>query len=118
MTYVGIDVHVKTSQICEVNAEDEVVWERQIPTTDAKLREVFGSREGLRIVMESGGSTPWIRRVLQELGHEVVVVNPRQIRLVAREHAEMRSHRCTDPGAAGERKVQLAATGLPAQRGG
>ncbi|MEM9294116.1 MAG: IS110 family transposase, partial [Acidobacteriota bacterium] len=83
VTYVGIDVHVKTSQICEVNAEDEVVWERQIPTTDAKLREVFGSREGLRIVMESGGSTPWIRRVLQELGHEVVVVNPRQIRLVA-----------------------------------
>ena len=33
--------------------------------------------------MESGGSTPWIYRLLCELGHEVVVVNPRRLRLIA-----------------------------------
>ncbi|MEI2811089.1 MAG: transposase [Nocardioides sp.] len=33
--------------------------------------------------MESGGSTPWVYRLLCELGHEVVVVNPRRLRLIA-----------------------------------
>jgi transposase len=29
----------------------------------------------MRVVMESGGSTPWVYRLLTELGHEVIVVN-------------------------------------------
>lgn len=37
----------------------------------------------MRVVMESGGSTPWVYRLPCELGHEVTVGNPRRIRLIA-----------------------------------
>ena len=34
-------------------------------------------------MLESGGQSSWAARVLGEMGHEVVVVNPRRIRLIA-----------------------------------
>ena len=84
MEHIGIDAHQhqRYSQVCEM-VEGEVVLEAQIPTTGASLRRQFGDREGLRIVIECGGSSPWVARLLGELGHDVVVVNPRQVRLNA-----------------------------------
>jgi transposase len=35
------------------------------------------------VVIESGCQTAWAARLLQEMGHEVVVVNPRRVRLIA-----------------------------------
>ena len=55
----------------------------RIPTTESGLRSYFGRRKRRRIVMECSGSTPWISRLLKEPGHEVVVVDPRKIRLIA-----------------------------------
>ena len=37
----------------------------------------------MRIVLEAGGSSPWVSRFLEELGHEVIVCSPRRIRLIA-----------------------------------
>ncbi|MEX0842835.1 MAG: PKD domain-containing protein, partial [Gemmatimonadota bacterium] len=38
--------------------------------------------ERARIVLEVGTHSPWISRLLTELGHEVVVANPRKLRLI------------------------------------
>lgn len=83
MNHVGIDVHLKYSQVCELSARGKVLTEDQISTTETGLRRRFARRDPLRIVIESGGSTPWVRRLLEQLGHEVIVVNPRQVRLIA-----------------------------------
>ena len=37
----------------------------------------------MRVVMEAGGSSPWVFRLLNSLGHEVVVCSPRRVRLIA-----------------------------------
>jgi len=37
----------------------------------------------MRIVLEAGGSSPWVSRLLGELGHEVTVCSPRRVRLIA-----------------------------------
>ena len=37
-----------------------------------------------RVVLEAGPRSPWLSRVVAELGHEVVVANPRQVALIAR----------------------------------
>jgi len=41
------------------------------------LREVFGAMPRSRIALEIGTHSPWIGRLLSELGHEVIVANSR-----------------------------------------
>jgi transposase len=35
-----------------------------------------------RIALETGTHSPWIRRLLSELGHEVIVAHARKVRLI------------------------------------
>ncbi len=83
MEYVGIDVHSKYSEVCGISEEGEVTLRRRIPTTETALRRFFGCREQSQVTLESGPVTPWVYRLLCELGHEVTVVNPRRVRLIA-----------------------------------
>jgi transposase len=46
------------------------------------LREVFGAMPRSRIALETGTHSPWISRLLSELGHEVIVANARKVRLI------------------------------------
>jgi transposase len=51
--------------------------------TNAKaLREVFGGLPRSRVALETGTHSPWISRLLGELGHEVIVSNARKLRLI------------------------------------
>jgi transposase len=36
----------------------------------------------MRIAIEAGTHSPWVRRVLEECGHEVLAANARKIRLI------------------------------------
>jgi transposase len=81
--HCGIDVHARTSELCEVSAGGKVIRRERLATTRAGLGRRFESCPGTRILVECGGSTPWVVRLLEELGHEVVVVNPRRVRLIA-----------------------------------
>jgi len=79
----GIDVHQKSSQVTVVDDEGAVLERTSLATTRASLERVFGRRPPMRILLEASGSSPWVVRVLRQLGHDVGVVDPRRIRLVA-----------------------------------
>ncbi len=83
MRHCGIDVHLKTSDLCVLSSAGKVLGRERFASTQAGFRKQFEGVARMRVVMESGGSTPWIYRLLCELGHEVVVVNPRRLRLIA-----------------------------------
>ncbi len=83
MEHCGIDLHVKYSEVCIIDTEGEIVEQRKIPTTESALKRFFDRREQMRICVEAGGSSPWVCRVLRELGHDVRVCNPRRVRLIA-----------------------------------
>ena len=83
MKYLGIDVHLKSTEVCELCDQGEVVRRDRVATTATGYRRFFGRCRPRKIVMESGPSTPWVYRLLTELGHEVLVLDPRKIRLIA-----------------------------------
>lgn len=83
MRHCGIDVHSATSDLCELSAAGKVVRRERFSSTQYGFRKHFEGVGRMRVVMESGGSTPWVYRLLTELGHEVIVVNPRRLRLIA-----------------------------------
>lgn len=83
MEYVGIDLHQKYSQLCCLSEDGVVLESSRIPTTAASFRRWFRSHPHCRVILECGSSSRWVSRLLSELGVEVVVVNPRRIRLIA-----------------------------------
>src|SRR4051794_18941578 len=76
MEYGAIDLHAKESEIRIIDEAGAVVFTRRIPTTPARLTEVFGSRVPLRILLESGTGSGWVATHLEALGHAVVVADP------------------------------------------
>jgi len=59
-----------------------VLLEQKLSTTPQAMREVFGGMPCSRIALETGMHSPWVSRVLSELGHEVIVAHVRNVRLI------------------------------------
>ena len=81
---VGIDLGDKYSYLCLLDTESgEVIEESRLRTTPEALRRRFSSeQQPLRVAIEAGTHSPWVSRVLEECGHEVLVANPRKVRLI------------------------------------
>jgi transposase len=79
---IGIDLGDRYSRFCCVNQAGTVSDEGRVATTVVGLEGVFRGREAARIVLEVGTHSPWVSRCLATLGHEVLVANPRQLRLL------------------------------------
>ena len=81
-TTIGIDLGDKKSHICVLSGDGEVLERAEVPTTRVAMRRRFESAEPLRIAIEAGGQSCWISELLKELGHEVIVANPRKLRMI------------------------------------
>ena len=60
----------------------QIQLEQRVRTTAKALREVFCGMPRSRVALETGTHSPWIRRLLGELGHEVIVAHARKVRLI------------------------------------
>jgi transposase len=79
---VGLDLGDRSSWYCVLDEAGSIVLEQKLGTTPKAMREVFGSMPRSRIALEIGTHSPWISRLLSELGHEVIVANARKVRLI------------------------------------
>jgi len=79
---IGIDLGDKTSRYCMISHGGEILREGQVTTTKAEMVEAFGSLGRARIAIEVGTHSPWVSRLLGSLGHEIIVANPRQVKLI------------------------------------
>jgi transposase len=81
---VGLDISDKWCQVHRVSMETgEVLEESRVRTSRKALEESFGGRQRLRIALEVGPHSPWISRLLEGLGHEVLVAHARRVGLIA-----------------------------------
>jgi len=80
---IGLDVSDTFTSICLVDAEGEIIEEGRVRTTTPALERRFSALPQSRVVLEVGTHSPWMSRLLAALGHEVIVANPRQVRLIA-----------------------------------
>ena len=79
----GLDLGDKYSYLCLIDQESgEVVEEGRLRTSPEAFRRRFASEQPLRIAIEAGTHSPWVSRVLEECGHEVLVANARKLRLI------------------------------------
>jgi len=80
---IGMDLGDKTSRYCELDDQGEVVREGGVLTTKKAMAQKFGAMSRCRIALEVGTHSPWVSRLLKSLGHEVIVANARQVKLIS-----------------------------------
>jgi transposase len=80
---IGMDLGDKTSRYCALDQQGERIGEGSVATTKKALAEKFGGLGRCRIAMEVGTHSPWVSRLLTALGHEAIVANARQVRLIS-----------------------------------
>jgi hypothetical protein len=79
---VGMDLGDRTSHFCVLDEGGMVVERGEVQTTREGFRKRFEGQTRMRIALEVGTHSPWVSRLLKELGHEVLVPNPRKTRLI------------------------------------
>jgi transposase len=79
---IGVDLGDRKSKACVLDGNAEVVEELVIRTTPEGIERSLGGRQPARVAIEVGTHSPWVSRLLKRLGHEVLVANPRQVRLI------------------------------------
>jgi transposase len=79
---IGLDLGDRNSWYCVLDEAGQIQLEQRVPTNGKRLREVFGGMPRSRVALETGTHSPWISRLLGELGHEVIVAHARKVRLI------------------------------------
>jgi transposase len=80
---VGVDVGDRYSYLCVLETQSgEVLEESRIATTPEAFKRRFSDTHPMRLAIEAGIHSPWIGRILESLGHEVLVANARKLRLI------------------------------------
>jgi len=80
---IGLDVSDRFTEAYAIDAQGEWVESWRMPTKQEALRSGLSRYPGARVVLEVGCHSPWISRQLKEDGFEVLVANPRRVRLIA-----------------------------------
>lgn len=84
---VGLDVGDKWCHLAIVNRSGELVGKVRLKTEAGELMQGFAKLsspfpgERLRVILEAGPHSHWISRLLEE-GHEVIVANPRRLKMI------------------------------------
>lgn len=79
---IGLDLGDRFTQLCALDARGQIRATERVRTTPAALERHFTGLPHARIVLEVGTHSPWVSRLLEHLGHEVLVANARQLRLI------------------------------------
>ena len=86
---IGIDLGDVWSHYCTLNQDGEVVDRGRFRTTPKAIEKWFTDVAPARVAMEAGTHSIWISAQLQELGHEVIVANVRELRAIS--HSDRKS---------------------------
>ncbi len=80
---IGIDLGDRRHAVCVLSAGGEILAETEITNTRECLVAFAQRYPGATFVMETGTHSPWVSRLLEQLGHTVHVANARKVRAIS-----------------------------------
>jgi len=79
---LGLDLGDRRTDICRIDLAGNVQERFKVSTERDALEQLFQLEEPSRVVIEVGTHSPWISRLAQANGHEVIIANPRKVKLI------------------------------------
>lgn len=81
---LGLDLGDRRSHFCLIDIDGRIVDEGDVATEHSTLEELFDRIDPIRVVVEACGHVHWVSSLAEESGHEVIVANPRELRLISK----------------------------------
>src|ERR1700684_3243302 len=81
---IGLDLGDLWSFFCVMDEAGQVILEQKLPTTPEAMKQTFGKIPQSLIALETGTHSPWISRLLTELGHQVIVAHAQKVQLITK----------------------------------
>ena len=79
---IGMDLGDQNHVIVAMDAEGKEIEMKTIHNTELSLRKFFSRYHDATVAIEAGTHSPWISRLLKEIGCTVYVGNPRKLRVI------------------------------------
>ena len=79
-----LDLGDRWSYYCVLDEVGKIVLEQKLPTTPEAMKRIFEKQPHSRIALETGTHSPWVSRLLTELGHEVIVAHAQNVQLITK----------------------------------
>jgi len=79
---IGMDLGDRNHIVVVMDADGDQIECSQVTNTKVSLRQFFQQYSGATVAIEAGTHSPWISRLLEDLGLRVYVGNPRKLRVI------------------------------------
>jgi len=79
---IGMDIGDKKNIMVVFNEAGDEVKVASITNTSKQVQKFFSQYPGAVVVMEAGTHSGWLSRLLESMGHEVCIGNPRKLRVI------------------------------------
>jgi hypothetical protein len=77
---------------CVLDEAGKVILEQKLPTTSEAMKQTFARIARSLIALETGTHSPWVSRLLRELGHEVLVAHAQKVQLISKSNRKDDRH--------------------------
>src|SRR5256886_7586645 len=89
---IGVDLGDRWSCYCVLDEAGEILLEQKVATTPEAMKQIFEKIPRGLIAMETGTHSPWVSRLLTELGHQVLVAHAQKVQLITKSNRKDDRH--------------------------
>jgi len=89
---IGLDLGDRWSFYCVLDEAGKIILEQKVATTPEGMKQTFGKIPRSLIALETGTHSPWVSRLLTELGHEVIVAHAQKVQLITKSNRKDDRH--------------------------
>jgi len=89
---IGMDLGDRWSFYCVLDEAGKIILEQKVATTPEAMKQTFGKISRSLIALETGTHSPWVSRLLTELGHEVIVAHAQKVELITKSNRKDDRH--------------------------
>ena len=89
---IGVDLGDRWSFYCVLDEAGKIILEQKVATTPEAMKQTFGKIPRSLIAVETGTHSPWVSRLLTELGHELIVAHAQKVELITKSNRKDDRH--------------------------
>jgi len=89
---IGVDLGDRWSFYCVLDEAGKIILEQRVSTTPEAMKQTFGKIPRSLIALETGTHSPWVNRLLTELGHEGIVAHAQKVQLITKSNRKDDRH--------------------------
>jgi transposase len=89
---IGLDLGDRWSFHCILEEAGKIILEQKVSTTPEAIPQTFAKIPRSLIALETGTHSPWISRLLTEMGHKVIVAHAQRVELITKSNRKDDRH--------------------------